>query len=139
MRTRCIPLLVLATAFSTSALAGVTLTPNVKNGDVISGEFLFKVAVQSESLVSSVEFYVGGDLRDTDDSTPYEFAVDTLNEVQGEFEVTIAAYNKAGESAKKTIKVKIENGIDKGIDLRRCWRYPQQVKVGATHQRSRVG
>lgn len=153
MFTRCFPILVLATAFSTSALAGVTLTPNVKNGDVVHGEFTFKVAVESESLVTSVEFYVGGDLRDTDDSTPYEFTIDTLSEAQGDFEVTMAAYNKAGESAKKTIKVKIDNGLDKGIDHQlemgndaltnskwddAIWAARVALKINATDNRARI-
>ena len=104
-----------AIALSTTALAAVTLTTNVKDGDTISGEFTFKVAVQSESLVTSVEFYVGTDLRDTDESTPYEFKVDTLKETQGTFEVTFAAYTKSGESAKKKITLKVDNGLENGI------------------------
>lgn len=115
MRMRLFSITALGFALATlSNAAGVTLTPNVKDGDSISGEFTFKIGVQSDSLVTSVEFYVAGDLRDTDDSTPYEFAIDTLNEPQGTLEVTFAAYNQAGESSKKTFKVKIDNGLDKG-------------------------
>lgn len=115
MRMRWIPILASAIALSTPALAGVTLTANVKDGDTISGEFTFKLGVQTDSLVTSVEFYVGTDLRDTDESMPYEFKVDTLKETQGTFEVTFAAYTKSGESAKKKLTLKVDNGLDKGI------------------------
>lgn len=114
MRMRLLTFTAIGLALASVANAAVTVTPNVKDGDTISGEFTFKVGVESESLVTSVEFYVAGDLRDTDDSTPYEFTVDTLNEQQGTLEVTFAAYNQKGESAKKTLKVKIDNGLDKG-------------------------
>lgn len=96
-------------------MASIKLTTNAKDGDTVSGEYTFKIGVDSDSLVTSVEFYIGGDLRDTDESTPYEFTIDTLKEPQGEIEVTFAAYNKSGESAKKKFKVKVDNGLDKGI------------------------
>jgi len=115
MRTRIVPTLIFAGTLSTTAFAGITLSPNVKDGDKISGEYTFRIGVTSDSLVTSVEFYVGKDLRDTDESTPYEFTVDTLTEPQGEFEVTFAAFNKSGESVKKTIKVVIDNGLSSGI------------------------
>ncbi|MBS1712958.1 MAG: hypothetical protein JST30_01335 [Armatimonadetes bacterium] len=115
MRTRIVPTLLFAGTLSTTAFAGITLSPNVKDGDKISGEYTFRIGVTSDSLVTSVEFYVGKDLRDTDESTPYEFTVDTLTEPQGEFEVTFAAFNKAGESVKRTVKVTIDNGLNAGI------------------------
>ncbi len=114
MRMRFVTLLALAGLMTSAANASISMTPNVKDGDTISGEFTFTITVQSDSLVNSVEFYVGSDLRDSDESTPYEFKVDTLNETQGDFSVTFAAYNKGGESVKKTFKLKIDNGLDKG-------------------------
>ncbi|MBS1723761.1 MAG: hypothetical protein JSS66_12500 [Armatimonadetes bacterium] len=114
MLARFAPVFALTSLLSSAALAKVELTANVKDGDVISGEFTFKIGVQSESLVTSVEFYVDKDLRDTDESTPYEFSIDTLKETQGAFTVTFAAYTKSGESAKKTFKLTVDNGLDKG-------------------------
>lgn len=114
MKERFLTTALALVALTACAQAKIDLTVNMKNGDTIAGETTFKVAVITESLVTSVEFYVGKDLRDTDESTPYEFTIDTLQESQGELEVTFAAYTKSGESVKKTYKLKIDNGLDKG-------------------------
>ncbi len=116
MQFRWISIGLLSFLISVQAFAGINMTVNVKDGDTISGEAIFKIAVESESLVTSVEFYVGEDLRDTDESSPYEFRLDTLKEQAGSIDVTFAAYNKAGESTKKKLKLKIDNAFDKGID-----------------------
>src|SRR5581483_5657843 len=59
--------LLLATAFFAIAAppkAPVTVSVDAKNGDVISGEHQFKVTVNSQNLVTQVEFYFNDDLRD---------------------------------------------------------------------------
>ncbi|MCW5936574.1 MAG: hypothetical protein KIT11_04625 [Fimbriimonadaceae bacterium] len=104
-------------ALATLAAAQVQLSVNVKEGDSISGEFNFLVTVQSNDLVTSVEFYVGDDLRGTDSSRPYEFKLDTLAEEQGPLTVTFAAYTEKGASAKQTYRLQVDNGIEKGIDF----------------------
>ncbi|MEZ5162384.1 MAG: Ig-like domain-containing protein [Fimbriimonadaceae bacterium] len=58
----------------------MTMTTNLTDGQAIAGTFQFEVRVQSEALVTNVEFYVGDDLRSTDSSTPYNFMLDTLEE-----------------------------------------------------------
>ncbi|MDK3160910.1 Ig-like domain-containing protein [Kamptonema cortianum] len=93
------------------------MTANVKDGDSISGNFVIDVRVQSDHLVTSVEFYVGANLRDTDSSTPYQFRIDTLEEPDGPFKITLAAYNAEGESVKKEFNLKIDNGMSKGVDF----------------------
>jgi tetratricopeptide (TPR) repeat protein len=121
-----------------NVLAGVTINANVKEGDTISGDFTFRLTVESESLVSSCEFYVGNDLRETDDSTPYEFTIDTLAEQQGSISVTFAAYNKAGESSKKTFKLVIDNGfgmpiashIERGNDALSHSKWDEAIAAG---------
>lgn len=100
-----------------AALAAISMTVSVKDGDTVSGDVLFDVKVQSEVLVTSVEFYVGDDLRNTDESTPYQFKIDSLEEKDGALKVTFAAYNSSGESVKKTLSVNVDNGMSKGVDF----------------------
>lgn len=114
MLRRLLVVLTFALAISCFANAAIKLTVNVKDGDVISGDFTFKVKVESEQLVTQVEFYVGEDLRDSDSSTPYEFKLDTLSEKEGDLKVTFAAYTSEGENAKKTVTVKVDNGVSAG-------------------------
>ncbi len=112
------PLLTALAALATSlAFATITIRSNVKDGQVVAGEFTFRITVESDSLVRSVEFYVGDDLRGTDESTPYEFTVDTLQEKDGEFKVTFAAFNQDGKQARQTLSLKVENGLGKGVDF----------------------
>ncbi len=116
MLKRLLGVITLACLLASFANAAIKLTVNVKDGDTISGEFTFKVKVESEQLVTQVEFYVGDDLRDSDSSTPYEFKLDTIAEKEGELKVTFAAYTSEGENAKKTVTVKIDNGLSGGAE-----------------------
>jgi len=95
--------------------APMTLELSHKDGDTISGDVQFTARVRSEALVTSVEFYIGDNLRETDQSTPYQFNIDTLTEDDGPFSVTFAAYNSEGGSVKKTLRLKIDNGLNKGV------------------------
>ncbi|HXH61640.1 MAG TPA: tetratricopeptide repeat protein, partial [Fimbriimonadaceae bacterium] len=95
--------------------AQMVLNMGTKDGDTISGEKDFRVTVQSQSRVSQVEFYVNDNLVFTDDSTPYELKLDTLNYNDGPLKVTIAAYNAAGESKKVTLTLKVDNGLALGV------------------------
>ncbi len=99
---------------STAFSAELTVNTSVKDGDSISGEHTFVVTVDSDNLVTQVEFYVGDNLRDTDESTPYEFKIDTLLEKDGPLQVTFAAYTNTGESKKKTLTVNVNNELAKG-------------------------
>lgn len=98
------------------ASAGISLVPNIKSGQTVAGELKVTATVESDSLVTSVEFYVGDDLRATDNSTPYEFTLDTLGLDDGNVKLVIAAYNEKGESAKATINLTVDNEIAKGAD-----------------------
>ena len=64
------------------APAKVDLNVNLKNGEILSGTRSFRVMVQADDPINQVEFYVGDELRDTDSSTPYEFKLDTIEEVR---------------------------------------------------------
>lgn len=110
------PILLALTALGLAAVsqASVTINVNTPDGATISGEHKFVVRVQATNLVTQVEMYVGDSLRGTDDSTPYEFTLDTLTEKEGDFAITFAAYTEEGENAKKTFTYKIDNGLSKG-------------------------
>lgn len=97
-------------------MADVTLRVDTPDGATISGEHTFKVTVISDNLVTKVEFYVGEDLRDEDSSTPYEFKLDTLAEKEGALTVRFEAYTSEAEKAVKTLNLKVDNGLDKGVD-----------------------
>ena len=107
----------LLTSIAALSMATISMTTNVSDGQSIKGSFSFEVKVTSDVLVSSVEFYVGDDLRDTDESTPYRFTIDTLTEQEGPVTVTFNAFNTNGESVKKSFNIKIDNVLGKGIDF----------------------
>jgi len=105
----------LLTSITALSMAAMTMTVDLKEGQSISGSYKFDVRVQSDSVINSVEFYLGDDLRDTDESTPYQFGMDTLAEAEGKVKVTFAAYNGAGESVKKSFNIVIDNELGKGV------------------------
>lgn len=86
----------------------------VADGRTIRGESPFKVSVASDVAVSQVEFYVNGELRDTDTSTPYEFKLDTVAENDGPVKVRFKAYTVESKTAEKTFNFKIDNEVSKG-------------------------
>lgn len=114
-RALFVRLLALACAITVAGVASAAITINVdvKDGETISGEKTFRVTVISDNLVTKVEFYVGDDLRGDDDSTPYEFKLDTLAEKEGDIKIRFAAYTSEAESASKTLNLKIDNGLGK--------------------------
>ncbi len=94
---------------------GDKLTP-LKDGQTISGDLVFRAKVGATEPVTSVEFYVGDDLRDTDGSTPYEFKFDALAEGDGSVRLTFKGYTSAGTSATRVLTVKVDNGLGLGLD-----------------------
>lgn len=93
------------------------ITVDVKDGEVVAADRVFVVRVQSRNPVTQVEFYVGEDLRETDGSTPYEFHLDALAENEGDLKIKFSAYTTEGESAHKSITIRIDNGISKGAEF----------------------
>jgi tetratricopeptide (TPR) repeat protein len=108
---------VFALVVSGVSFAGAQIVVNTttKTGDTISGDHRFRVTVQSQSLVSQVEFYINDNLVATDESTPYEFVLDTLLQNDGPIKVTVAAYNSAGESKKVDLNIRVDNGMSLGV------------------------
>jgi tetratricopeptide (TPR) repeat protein len=101
----------------TSAQKNVEIDVDAKEGEVITADRTFTVKVRSKNPVNQVEFYVGDDLRETDSSTPYEFHLDALSEDEGQLKLKFAAYASDGESASKTVTVRIDNGLSKGAEF----------------------
>lgn len=93
----------------------VVVSVNVQDGATISGDVRFVVKVDAQNPVNQVEFYVGGNIRDSDESTPYEFGIDTIAENDGPLKVEFAAYTSEGESGKVALNLKVDNGLGKGI------------------------
>lgn len=108
---------VILLASALSLFAPVKVTVNAKDGDLIAGDRAFRVLVQSDNPVTKVEFYVGGEFRADDSSTPYEFSLDALAEKEGPLEVKFKAYTSESEQGEVTLKLVVNNGLDKGVDF----------------------
>ena len=94
----------------------VEITVDLKDGEAITGERSIRVSASAtNSYITNVEFYVGADLRDSDTSTPYEFKLDSLAESDGTIQLKFRAYAENGQNAEKTVNVKIDNQLSKGI------------------------
>lgn len=115
MLNRFVGVFVLVLSGVCLAQAQIVVNTSTKTGDTISGEHRFRVTVQSSSLVSQVEFYVNDNLVATDESTPYEYVMDTLLQNDGPLKVTIAAYNSGGESKKMDLNLRVDNGLALGV------------------------
>lgn len=123
MRMRLIGAALLTLA-ACAGWANVKVTVNTQNGQAIKGTHSFRATAQSDKLVTSVEFYVNDSLRGTDESTPYEFTIDTLQEDDGDLTLRFDAYTEDGDKGTVTLKVKVDNGtslglkhhLDKGLD-----------------------
>jgi tetratricopeptide (TPR) repeat protein len=91
-----------------------TARTELKPGDSLGGDTVFRVVVNTTSPVQQVEMYVDGTLRETDGSIPYEFHLDTLGEKDGSVSIKFLGVTSEGERAEKTIGVKIDNGVALG-------------------------
>lgn len=116
MARRFLTSLWVSAALTVCAFADVKMTADIKDGDKIAGMRRVSVNVDSKHLITSVEFYVNGDLRNTDDSAPYELDLDTISEAEGGLTLKIAAFNNEGEKAEQTFKLTIDNGLSRGAE-----------------------
>ncbi len=107
----------LATLAAVAAQAQITINSSVKDGQKINGLQDFRITLQSKFLVTEVEFYVGDDLRSTDDSTPYEFQVDTIAEKEGPLKVRLLAYDSEGNKKELPLNLVVDNDLGKGADF----------------------
>ncbi|MCS7066061.1 MAG: tetratricopeptide repeat protein [Fimbriimonadales bacterium] len=91
-----------------------TIGVNLKEGETISGATKVTATVQSDKMVLRVEFSVDDVLREVDESTPYEFEWDTITDAEGERRLKIVAILEGNQTVTKELKVRIDNGVDKG-------------------------
>ena len=103
--------------------APVELVVDAKNAETLHGVKKFKVIVQTDEVVTQVEFYVNGELRTSEQSTPYRFELDTLNENDGDLAIKFIAYTDQTHKGTKEFKFTVDNGVAKGADF--------HVKAGA--------
>ena len=107
--------LLLASALLMPLRAPLALTLDVKDGETVRGERTIKVSVfNANTAVNQVEFYVNGELRDTDTSTPYEFRLDTVGQPDGPVKLRFKAYTVESQTAEKSIVLKVDNELAKG-------------------------
>lgn len=97
-------------------VAPVTLRVNAKSGDVVRGTKAFRVVVDTDEVVNQVEFYVNGQLRKTDESSPYDFELNTLEEADGAIKVKFVAYTALSHKADKELSLTINNEVGLGAE-----------------------
>ncbi len=109
--------LLFASAVLVLAKAPLTVSLNAKDGETFHGERTVRVSVASDTAINQVEFYVNGELRDTDTSTPYEFKLDTVAEADGPLKLRFKAYTVESKTAEKSLSIVVDNGLSKGADF----------------------
>jgi predicted Zn-dependent protease len=92
----------------------IRINVDTSSGATISGQRTFRVTVDSPTAINQVEFYVGGDLRDTETSTPYLFPLDTIEQGDGDVKVRFKAYTVENQSAETTLTLHIDNKLAAG-------------------------
>lgn len=120
------------------ASAQVKCTLNAKDGENVGLEKLIVASVESKLDITQVEFYVNNELRETDDSLPYEFHVDGLAEPEGPLTLKAIAYNAQGKSTTVVVKLVVDNGlaagpdsfVKAGDDLFRAGKLPEAMTKG---------
>jgi len=93
------------------------VTCSIADGATVNGTITFELTIQTESLVTKVEYWVGKDIRDTDSSTPYEFEMDTLREKEGPVVVKFLIQTENGQQVNHVVNIKIDNGLSKGLEF----------------------
>lgn len=100
-----------------SARTPMSVTVDIKDGDVITVERQITAKVLAENQVNQVDFYVNDDLRESDTSIPYQFKVDPLAENEGPAKLKFVAYTNQGQNAKAEVNITFDSGVSKGADF----------------------
>ncbi len=98
------------------ASSGITATCNIADGATVGGEVAFSIEATSDALISGVEYYVNGEIRGSDDSTPYEFKLDTIREAEGPIKVKFHIGATNGDQKDIMLNLVIDNGLGKGAE-----------------------
>ncbi len=101
-------------AQSAPTSGSVAVRVNTNTGEVIKGTKAFRVTVDTGEVVNQVEFYVNGNLRKSDESTPYDFELNTLDESDGPIKVRFVAYTALSHKAEKELSLTVNNEVGLG-------------------------
>jgi len=82
---------------------------NPADGSISSGTVNVTAAVSDEHGISKVEFYIDGDLKDTDTFLPYSWNWDTTGYSESTHSVKITAYDTLGQTTNKQHTVTVDN------------------------------
>ena len=86
----------LALAETVDETAPIVSITSPDNNSKAKGMVTVKAEASDENGVTKTELYVDGVLMDTDTSSPYSFTWDTINVSKGRHELTVKAYDEAG-------------------------------------------
>lgn len=109
--------MLLMSAMAALSFGQITINANVRDGQTISGIQAIRATVESKHLITEVEFYVNEDLRSTDDSTPYEFQIDTIAETEGPIKVKLFAFDTEGNRKELSLNLIVDNQVSKGAEF----------------------
>lgn len=85
-----------------------------KSGASISGIVNVEALIDTDDLITGVEFRVVGEVRGIDASTPYEFEWDTIADKEGSTDLVIVAKLQNGQQARHTMNLNIDNQVGLG-------------------------
>jgi Tfp pilus assembly protein PilF len=101
-----------------SAFADVTINWNLKDGDTVKDFINIRaMVVAPEDLgINKVELLIDDQSIGSKTSTPYEFAVDTVNYTDGSHKITAVATDDKGGTTRADIHLNFDNGLALGAD-----------------------
>ncbi|MFH1352060.1 MAG: Ig-like domain-containing protein [bacterium] len=82
---------------------------NPPDGSISSGTVNISAAASDNIGISKVEFYIDGDLKSTDSSSPYNWDWDTISYGESTHTVKVIAYNTANQIKSATHTVTVDN------------------------------
>lgn len=96
--------------------ADITISCNIKDGQTISGTIKFELLISTEGNINKVDYTLNQDIIGSDESTPYEFTLDTIREKEGPVTVKFLVQTDEGKRKTLILNLKIDNGLSKGLD-----------------------
>jgi hypothetical protein len=92
----------------------ISITSPATNATV-SGTVNIAAAASDNTGVAKVEFYVNGALKNTDTASPYTYAWDSTSVANGNYSITVKAYDAAGNSSESAVMVAVSNTAETSI------------------------
>jgi hypothetical protein len=82
---------------------------NPSNGETVSAKVLIKVDALDDKGIDRVEFYIDGELKDTDNTDPYEYVWNTTQYSNATHFIKVIAYDIANQHSTHEITVTVDN------------------------------